>query len=65
MPAIYYVIGTSLAAAVGTSLFTGLLSGGVGAFTYGRAGVIDLGIVTALLLGARSVPGSAPGRLHM
>jgi len=52
MPAIYYVIGTSLAAAVGTSLFTGLLSGGVGAFTYGRAGVIDLGIVTALLLGS-------------
>ncbi|AZQ15233.1 sulfite exporter TauE/SafE family protein [Halorubrum sp. PV6] len=52
MPAIYYVIGTSLAAAVGTSLFTGLLSGGVGAFTYGRAGVIDLGIVTALLVGS-------------
>jgi len=26
--------------------------GGVGAFTYGRAGVIDLGIVTALLLGS-------------
>jgi len=51
MPAIYYVIGTSLAAAVGTSLFTGLLSGASG-FTYGRAGVIDLGIVTALLLGS-------------
>jgi len=30
MPAIYYVIGTSLAAAVGTSLFTGLLSGASG-----------------------------------
>jgi len=56
MPAIYYVIGTSLAAAVGTSLFTGLLSGGVGAFTYGRAGVIDLGIVTALLLGSALSP---------
>ena len=52
MPAIYYVIGTSLAAAVGTSLFGGLMSGAVGAFTYGRAGVIDLGIVTALLLGS-------------
>lgn len=52
MPAIYYVIGTSLAAAVGTSLFGGLLSGAVGAFTYGRAGVIDLGIVTALLVGS-------------
>ncbi|GAA0522766.1 hypothetical protein SAMN04488066_105142 [Halorubrum aquaticum] len=52
MPAIYYVIGTSLAAAVGTSLFGGLMSGAVGAFTYGRAGVIDLGIVTALLTGS-------------
>jgi hypothetical protein len=52
MPAIYYVIGTSLAAAVGTSLFGGLMSGAVGAFTYGRSGVIDLGIVTALLLGS-------------
>lgn len=52
MPAIYYVIGTSLAAAVGTSLFGGLMSGAVGAFTYGRAGVIDIGIVTALLLGS-------------
>ncbi|MFO8114682.1 MAG: sulfite exporter TauE/SafE family protein [Halorubrum sp.] len=52
MPAIYYVIGTPLAAAVGTSLFGGLMSGAVGAFTYGRAGVIDVGIVTALLLGS-------------
>lgn len=52
MPAIYYVIGTSLAAAVGTSLFGGLMSGAIGAFTYGRAGVIDLGIVTALLVGS-------------
>ena len=52
MPAIYYVIGTSLAAAVGTSLFGGLMSGAVGAFTYGRAGVIDLGVVTALLVGS-------------
>jgi hypothetical protein len=52
MPAIYYVIGTPLAAAVGTSLFGGLLSGAIGTFTYGRAGVVDVGIVTALLLGS-------------
>jgi uncharacterized membrane protein YfcA len=52
MPAIYYVIGTPLAVAVGTSLFGGFLSGAVGAFTYGRAGVIDLGIVSALLVGS-------------
>ena len=52
MPAIYYLIGTPLAVAVGTRLFGGLMSGAVGAFTYGRAGVIDLGIVTALLVGS-------------
>jgi uncharacterized membrane protein YfcA len=52
MPAIYYVIGTSLAAAVGTSLFGGLMSGAIGAFTYGRAGVINIGVVTALLIGS-------------
>ena len=52
MPAIYYLIGTPLAVAVGTSLFGALMSGAVGAFTYGRADVIHLGIVTALLIGS-------------
>ena len=52
MPAIYYVIGVPLAAAVGTSLFGALMSGAVGAFTYGLSGVIDLGVVTALLVGS-------------
>ncbi|MEF8779744.1 MAG: sulfite exporter TauE/SafE family protein [Haloferacaceae archaeon] len=52
MPAIYYLIGVSLAAAVGTSLFGALMSGAVGAFTYGLSGVINLGVVTALLLGS-------------
>ncbi|UWG51202.1 Sulfite exporter, TauE/SafE family [Halalkaliarchaeum sp. AArc-CO] len=52
MPAIYYLIGVSLTAAVGTSLFGALMSGAVGAFTYGLSGVIDLGVVTALLVGS-------------
>lgn len=52
MPAIYYLIGVPLAAAVGTSLFGALMSGAVGAFTYGLSGVIDLGVVTALLTGS-------------
>ncbi len=52
MPAIYYLIGVPLAAAVGTSLFGALMSGAVGAYTYGLSGVIDLGVVTALLIGS-------------
>ena len=52
MPAIYYLIGIPLAAAVGTSLFGALMSGAVGAFTYGLDGVVDFGVVTALLMGS-------------
>ncbi len=52
MPAIYYLIGVPLAAAVGTSLFGALMSGAVGAFSYGLSGVIDIGVVTALLIGS-------------
>ena len=52
MPAIYYLIGVPLAAAVGTSLFGALMSGAVGAFTYGLDGVVDFGVVTALLIGS-------------
>ena len=52
MPAIYYLIGIPLSAAVGTSLFGALMSGAVGAFTYGLDGVVDLGVVTALLAGS-------------
>ena len=52
MPAIYYLVGVPLAAAVGTSLFGALMSGAVGAFSYGLSGVIDIGVVTALLVGS-------------
>ena len=52
MPAIYYVIGTPLAAAVGTSLFAGLFSGAFGTFTYGMSGSIDLATVGMLLIGS-------------
>ncbi len=52
MPAIYYLIGVPLAAAVGTSLFGALISGAVGTFTYGLDGAVDLSIVTGLLAGS-------------
>lgn len=52
MPAIYYVIGTPLAAAVGTSLFAGLFSGAFGTFTYGMSGSVDLATVGMLLVGS-------------
>ena len=52
MPAIYYLIGVPLAAAVGTSLFGALMSGAVGTFSYGLDGAVDLGVVTALLAGS-------------
>ena len=52
MPAIYYLIGTPLSVAVGTSLFAGLFSGAFGAFTYGTAGAVDLVVVSTLLVGS-------------
>ncbi len=52
MPAIYYLIGTPLTVAVGTSLFAGLFSGAFGTFTYGLSGSVDLVVVTTLLVGS-------------
>ncbi|OIB58062.1 sulfite exporter TauE/SafE family protein [Natrialba sp. SSL1] len=52
MPAIYYLIGTPLTAAVGTSLFAGLFSGAFGTFTYGMSGSVDLTVVSLLLIGS-------------
>jgi uncharacterized protein len=52
MPAIYYLIGTPLSAAVGTSLFAGLFSGAFGTFTYGMSGSVDLTVVSLLLVGS-------------
>ncbi|WP_440772580.1 sulfite exporter TauE/SafE family protein [Natronorubrum sp. DTA28] len=52
MPAIYYLIGTPLTAAVGTSLFAGLFSGAFGTFTYGMSGGVDLVVVSLLLVGS-------------
>ncbi|APX98343.1 sulfite exporter TauE/SafE family protein [Natronorubrum daqingense] len=52
MPAIYYLIGTPLTAAVGTSLFAGLFSGAFGTFTYGMSGGVDLTVVSLLLVGS-------------
>jgi len=64
MPAIYYVIGTSLAAAVGTSLFTGLLSGGVRGVHLRACRRNRSGDRHCAVAGERArCP--APGRLHM
>ncbi|WP_293026675.1 sulfite exporter TauE/SafE family protein [Natronococcus sp.] len=52
MPAIYYLVGTPLTAAVGTSLFAGLFSGAFGTFTYGMSGGVDLTVVSLLLVGS-------------
>lgn len=52
MPTIYYVIGTPLTAAVGTSLFAGLFAGAFGTFTYGTSGSVDLTVVGLLLVGS-------------
>ena len=52
MPAIYYLIGTPLTAAVGTSLFAGLFAGAFGTFTYGMSGSVDLTVVSLLLVGS-------------
>lgn len=52
MPTIYYLIGTPLTVAVGTSLFAGLFAGAFGTFTYGMSGSVDLGVVSLLLVGS-------------
>ncbi len=52
MPTIYYLIGTPLTVAVGTSLFAGLFAGAFGTFTYGMSGSVDLVVVSLLLLGS-------------
>ncbi|ARS91049.1 sulfite exporter TauE/SafE family protein [Natrarchaeobaculum aegyptiacum] len=52
MPTIYYLIGTPLTVAVGTSLFAGLFSGAFGTFTYGASGSVDLAVVSLLLVGS-------------
>jgi len=52
MPVIYYLIGTPLTAAVGTSLFAGLFAGAYGTFTYGMGGGVDLTVVSLLLVGS-------------
>lgn len=52
MPAIYYLIGTPLSVAVGTSLFAGLFSGAYGTFSYGMAASLDIAVVSTLLIGS-------------
>ncbi len=52
LPAIFYLIGLPLPVAVGTNLFGGLISGGVGSFLYAQSGGIDLSIVVPMLVGS-------------
>jgi len=61
MPALVYLIGCPTYVAVGTDLFTVMLSGFYGAFTYGLKGRVELLAVIFMLLGA--APGAQIGTI--
>ncbi len=61
MPALVYLIGCPTYVAVGTDLFTVMLAGFYGAFTYGMKGRVELLAVLVMLLGA--APGAQLGTL--
>lgn len=61
MPALVYMIGCPTYVAVGTDLFTVMLAGFYGAFTYGMKGRIELLAVIIMLLGA--APGAQVGTI--
>ena len=61
MPALVYLIGCPTYVAVGTDLFTVMLSGFYGAFTYGLKGRVELLAVLFMLLGA--APGAQIGTI--
>jgi hypothetical protein len=61
MPALVYLIGCPTYVAVGTDLFTVMLSGFYGAFTYGLKGRVELLAVIIMLLGA--APGAQIGTI--
>jgi hypothetical protein len=52
MPAMMYGLGVPAAVAVGTDVFQITASGAFGAFTYAKAGALDLSIVLPLLAGS-------------
>jgi len=61
MPALVYLIGCPTYVAVGTDLFTVMLAGFYGAFTYGMKGRIELLAVLIMLAGA--APGAQIGTI--
>jgi uncharacterized membrane protein YfcA len=61
MPALVYLIGCPTYVAVGTDLFTVMLSGFYGAFTYSMKGRVELLAVIFMLLGA--APGAQVGTI--
>jgi hypothetical protein len=61
MPALVYLVGCPTYVAVGTDLFTVMLAGFYGAFTYGMKGRVELLAVILMLLGA--APGAQLGTL--
>jgi uncharacterized membrane protein YfcA len=61
MPALVYLIGCPTYVAVGTDLFTVMLSGFYGAFTYGMKGRVELLAVLFMLAGA--APGAQVGTI--
>ncbi len=61
MPALVYLIGCPTYVAVGTDLFTVMLSGFYGAFTYGMKGRVEIFAVLFMLIGA--APGAQIGTI--
>ena len=61
MPALVYLIGCPTYVAVGTDLFTVMLAGFYGAFTYGMKGRVELLAVLIMLMGA--APGAQIGTI--
>ncbi|MFB6134210.1 MAG: sulfite exporter TauE/SafE family protein [Halanaeroarchaeum sp.] len=52
IPALLYLVGTSMPVAVGTNVFSLTISGAIGSFSWAYAGGVDLSIVAPLLLGS-------------
>lgn len=52
MPALTYLFGMSLPVAVGTNIFSVMISGAFGSYTWAQVGGVDLSIVAPLLVGS-------------
>ncbi len=52
MPALTYLFGMSLPVAVGTNIFSVMISGAFGSYTWAQVGGVDLSIVAPLLIGS-------------